>query len=604
MPEQLIITTELDGKRFYYSFIAGAQRIFEHYQVINKINVFPVPDGDTGTNLASTLRSIVDTVVPSDNLKKTAVALADAALVGARGNSGIIFAQFLYGFSNELPDRNTLTVEEFAETIKKAVRYAYEAIANPVEGTMISVMRDWAEYIYSLKDKFSDFNTLIVQSYQKALDALMDTPKKLEILAKSHVVDAGAKGFVLFLEGMIDFFKDGKLKKIAKARNITKIKEFEELPHDDSEITYRYCTEALITLNDENPENKNKLKDAIARYGDSLVIAGSPRKLRIHIHTDVPAELFDTIRGFGSTLYKKVDDMVMQRDIVHHRKWNIGLVTDSTCDLPQEIIEEYQIQVVPLTIHFKNDFYLDRLTITPEQFYRRMGELDYNPTTAQPSYKDFTNRYEYLASHYDATIGIHISEKMSGTYSNSRKAAHAIAERHNARISVHSSNKLTAGLGLQVLRAAEAIRDGVPYDELNKLIPQWVDKSYLLVTAPTLKYMVRGGRVSAMKGFLGKVLGVQPIVIVNKEGKTELFGKPRSTKQAMQMVIKESASIMDGHKIWGYAIAHADNQEGADWYAREMEAITGMKPKFVQPASPVLGAHVGPGVVGLAILLD
>ena len=137
--------SELDGKRFYYSFIAGAQKIFEHYQGINKINVFPVADGDTGTNLASTMRSIIDTTIPTKNIKVTADALADAALVGARGNSGIIFAQFLYGFSNEITGEKNLTIEDFAEIIKKAVRYAYEAIANPVEGTMISVMREWAE---------------------------------------------------------------------------------------------------------------------------------------------------------------------------------------------------------------------------------------------------------------------------------------------------------------------------------------------------------------------------------------------------------------------------------------------------------------------------
>ena len=153
---------ELDGKRFYYSFLAGAQKIFDHYQGLNKINVFPVADGDTGTNLASTMRSIIDTSIPTQNIKVTADALADAALIGARGNSGIIFAQFLYGFSNEIEDEKNLTVESFAEIVKKAVVYAYEAIANPVEGTMISVMRDWADYIYVLKDQIKDFNQLIL----------------------------------------------------------------------------------------------------------------------------------------------------------------------------------------------------------------------------------------------------------------------------------------------------------------------------------------------------------------------------------------------------------------------------------------------------------
>ena len=270
-----IDTSVLDGKRFYYSFIAGAQRIFEQYQGINKINVFPVADGDTGTNLASTMRTIIDSVIPTNNSKVTAVALADAALVGARGNSGIIFAQFLYGFSNEIKNENNLSISDFAEIIKKAVKYAYEAIANPVEGTMITVMREWAEYVYSIKDKFHDFNKLIADSYAIANQSLIDTPKKLEVLAKSHVVDAGAKGFVLFLEGMIDFFKHGELKQLARARNVSKIKDFDTSSYDHGgEITHRYCTEALISFEKESPNNTSILSKVIAPYGDSMVVAG------------------------------------------------------------------------------------------------------------------------------------------------------------------------------------------------------------------------------------------------------------------------------------------------------------------------------------------
>lgn len=595
---------ELDGKRFYYSFLAGAQKIFDHYQGLNKINVFPVADGDTGTNLASTMRSIIDTSIPTNNIKATAVALADAALVGARGNSGIIFAQFLYGFSNEIENEKNLTVDSFAEIIKKAVVYAYEAIANPVEGTMISVMRDWADYIYILKDQIKDFNQLIIASYSKATEALQDTPKKLEILRKNNVVDAGAKGFVFFLEGMIDFFNHGQLKKLALARNITKIKDFDEVIHDELELTFRYCTEALIGFEKDDKENKTRLKETISKYGDSLVIAGSPKKLRIHIHTDEPAELFSSIKDHGNITYKKVDDMQMQSDIVHHRKWNTAIVTDSTCDLPTEILEKYQIHVVPLTIHFEKDFYLDSLTLTPEKFYELLEESKTNPTTSQPTYKDFTNKYNYLSSHYNNIIGIHISEKMSGTFSNSRKAGYAVSEREKADLTVFSSNKTTVSLGLMVLRTAIEIEEGKSYQEVVDKIPLWVSKSNLLVSAPSLNYMIRGGRVSAVKGFLGKLMGVQPLVRVGAEGKAELFGKPTSTKQSLKMVIDETAKFIDGHKLWGYAIAHANNEEAAQYYATEMEQITGQKPKFISPASPVIGAHVGPGVSGLAVLLE
>ena len=544
--------SELDGKRFYYSFIAGAQKIFEHYQVINKINVFPVADGDTGTNLASTMRSIIDTSIPTKNIKVTADALADAALVGARGNSGIIFAQFLYGFSNEIQGEKNLSIEDFAEIIKKAVKYAYEAIANPVEGTMISVMREWAEYVYTIKDKFEDFNLLIADSYQTATESLKDTPKKLEVLAKANVVDAGAKGFVLFLEGMLDFFKHGELKQLAKTRNVSKVKEFEDVVHDhEVKLTFRYCTEALIGFDNESPNNKSILSKVIAPYGDSLVVAGSPKKLRLHIHTDEPAKLFSEIKDLGNISFKKVDDMLMQSDIVHNRKYKTALVTDSTCDLPQEVIEKYQIHVVPLSIHFEKDFYLDSVTITPDEFYSLMVSSKHSPTTSQPTYKDFTNKYNYLASHYEDILGIHLSEKMSGTFSNSRKAAHAVAERQNIDIAVFSSNKLTSALGLMVLRAAEAIESGRSLEDLKSDVEEWKNKTHLLVTSQTLKYMIRSGRVSAVKGLIGKLMGVQPIVLVNKEGKSETFGKPTSTKAAMKIVIEKICKDNGWKKRWG-----------------------------------------------------
>lgn len=597
--------SELDGKRFYYSFIAGAQKIFDHYGNLNKINVFPVADGDTGTNLASTMRSIIDTAIPTDNIKVTADALADAALVGARGNSGIIFAQFLYGFSNEIKGEKNLTIEAFAEVVNKAVKYAYEAIANPVEGTMITVMREWAEHVYTVKDKFDDFNELIAKSHETALQSLKDTPKKLEVLAKAHVVDAGAKGFVLFLEGMIEFFNHGELKKLAIARNVSKVKDFEDVIHDDdTEITHRYCTEALISFEEEEPSNKKKMKSLIENCGDSLVVAGSPKKLRIHIHTDDPANMFSKIKNVGNITYKKVDDMVMQSDIVHHRKWKTAIITDSTCDLPQEFIEKYQIHVVPLTVHFEKDFYLDSVTIRPEKFYDMMATSDVRATTSQPTYKDFTNKYNYLSSHYDNIIGLHISKNLSGTFSNSSKSAHAVAERQNKDIAVFNSNKLTCALGLQVMRLAEAIEGGMSFEEAKTKMATWSDSTHLLVSSETLKYMIRSGRVSMVKGFLGKLMRVQPIVKVNQEGKTETFGKPTSTKQAMKMVIDETVKLIDGKKLWGYAISHANNPEDAAWYAQEMEAITGQKPKFINSASPVLGAHVGPGVVALGFMSE
>jgi len=591
----------LDGRSLYYAFLAGAQRVFENQGLINKINVFPVADADTGTNLASMMRSIVDSPIPTNNIKVTATALAEAALVGARGNSGIIFAQFLYGFSNEIENEEQFTVENFGRSISKAVAYAYEAIANPVEGTMISVIREWAEFINKMKGLIDDFVELLIKAFQIAKESLVATTKQLEVLAKANVVDAGAKGFVLFLEGMIDFFKNRHaIRKISMAANEITSMETESFSHED--ITFRYCCEALVSLDNHPRENKESIRKAIEHLGDSLVVAGSDKKLRFHIHADDPIALFDIVGKRSSITYQKVDDMVMQNEVAHSRKWPIALLTDSTSDLPQELIEKYQIQVVPLSLHAGSSHFLDNTTISSEKFYELLDTSPEYPTTAQPSYKDFINRYSFLGTHYDSTIGIHISRHFSGTFSNSERAAKAVSEQSGKRISVLSSNRVSSALGLIVLRIAEAIEQGCSHDEIISRIPEWNLKSRLLVSAKTVKYLVKSGRLSYSKGVMGKMLGVKPIITMTDEGKGDTFGKTFSEAGSMKRVMKEIESLHEQSAFWGYAISHIRNETVANWYAEKLEALTGQKPRFINDCSPVLGVNGGPGTVVVSVM--
>lgn len=590
---------EINGKQLYHSFISGAHRIFENQSILNKINVFPVADADTGTNLASTMRSIIDISIPNENLKISAVSIADAALTGARGNSGIIFAQFLYGFSNELKAKETITVEDFAESMRNAVRYAYEAIANPVEGTILSVIKDWADHLYNLKDNLDDFIQMLIDAFIKATESLNATSVRMKELTQTDVVDAGAKGFVVFLEGMLEFFKTGK-QVSAEALNADHVVEEDVIVGHDV-ITYRYCSEALLT--GENL-NKEDIKKALEGFGDSMVVAGSPQKTRIHIHTDTPWLLFVELGKLGNIASQKVDDMIMQHRIASSPKEKIALATDSSCDLPSEIIEKYQIQVVPLSIHFGETFYLDGITMKPEQFNKMLDTSLVYPSTSQPAYKEFYNRYNYLSTHFESIIAINISNQLSGTWQNSLNAATKVGEHTGKRIDVVNSKLTSVALGLLLVRAAKSLEEGMTHDEVLEGLQDWIDKSKVLVTANTLKYMVKSGRVSNTKGLIGKLMNLKPVITVNKEGKTEAFGKAFTIKQSMKLVLKDIETFIEGKKVWGYAIAHASNEKTALWYAEKMEALTGKKPEYIQNASPALVANVGLGVVDVAVLLD
>jgi DegV family protein with EDD domain len=589
---------EMDGRRLYYTFIAGARKVIEHQVELNKINVFPVNDGDTGTNLASTIRAVIDSLHPDRSYKITADRIAETSLINARGNSGIIFAQFLYGMSMETGNFGTVNIAQFAESIKNSIRYIYDAISNPVEGTMLTVIREWADYIYENRYRITDFNQMFLASTEILNRSLVETKSKLAVLSKANVVDAGARGFVLFIEGIIEFITHRNIKELIQARAETALFEkIEEIVPQN--VEFRYCTEALIK---ECRSENRQILDILNRYGDSIVVAGSNRMKRLHVHTNDPAELFKELRSTGTIAFQKADDMIRQSDVVYNRKWKIAIVTDSTCDLSKELIDNYQINMLPINISFGENHYLDKITILPQQFYSMLEESEIHPKSSQVNEKAFTNIYSHLASHYDSIIAIHLSDKLSGTYGSSIKAAGAISREFGKPVSVLNSRSLSGALGLIVLRAAKAIEEGKTHDEVVKLTEEWINKARILVSVKNLDYLIRGGRLSHTKGFFAKILNVNPIVSVDETGKAIVFDKTLNQRATMDKVISYVKRHVKESRVWNYVVLHANNQQAADWYSEQMEALTSLKPVSVVNISPVIGANVGVGAAAVAFM--
>jgi len=598
--DALLPVNEMDGRRLYYTFIAGARKVIEHQVELNKINVFPVNDGDTGTNLASTIRAVVDSIHPHRSYKVTADLIAETTLVNARGNSGIIFAQFLYGMSTETGNFKTITIKQFAESIKNSVRYIYEAVANPVEGTMLTVIKDWANYIYENRNIITDFNQLFISSVDVLNKSLLATKSKLAVLAKANVVDAGARGFVLFVEGIIDFIANRNLKDLIQVKAETAL--FEKIEESIPEkVDFRYCTEALIKNN--SVDNKSLLQ-LLEKYGNSIVVAGSDKMKRIHLHTNNPAELFNDLRNTGTLAFQKADDMIRQSEVVYNRKWKIALVTDSTCDLEQDIIDNYQINMLPININFGENHYLDKITILPEQFYTLLKENKDYPKSSQVNEKSFTNLYSHLASHYDSIIAIHLSDRLSGTFNSSQKAAKAISEELNKPISVINSKNLSGALGLVVLRTAKAIEAGYSHDQVVNMAEKWTKNVRIFVSVKSMKYLVRGGRVSFVRGLIARILNICPIVSIDESGKAFVFDKAFNQRSNMEKVMGYITKISKEKTIWNYIVLHANNTDAAQWYSEKMETLTNKKPASIVNISPIIGANAGIGAASVALLFD
>ena len=587
----------LDGKRLYYAFLAGGRAVIRDRHYLNKINVFPVPDSDTGNNLATTMRAIAERARAFRSAEHTLGSIADAALVGARGNSGIIFAQFVYGLSQEARNEVRLSPPRFAELVRRAVQYARQCIVDPVEGTMITLLHDWAEAIYEQRLKMKDFVELLSYSLHIAEKSLQETPEKLEVLAKAGVVDAGAKGFFDFLEGVVAFVRKGDIKDLIET-------ETEPLPAPSdihwsrSSVTKRYCAEALIT--GENLDLA-AIRAAVQAAGESAIVAGSRSKVRLHVHTDTPAELFAKVGTFGTIAEIKADDMLRQYEAAHQRRSPIALVTDSACDLPREILDEHQVHVVPFSLSFGDSLFLDKVTIAPEEFYRLLKTSHVVPKSAQPSLGAVRSFFEFLDGHYDRILVVSISDGLTGFYRQVLSVRETLGLE---KLRAVNSRQISAGEGLIVLRAAEAVRAGLGADEIADRAEEWAAKTRLWVDIRTLKYMVRGGRVSPLKGLVARLLNIKPIITLNAEGKAAAAGKSFSRRHNMKKIVgiirKESA----GRKVWNYAVVHAQNPYRALHYAEELGPVLGKKPAYIMDISPVIGVHNGIGAIGVCLMYE
>lgn len=592
--------THINGHMLYTAFAAGSRKILAHQQYMNRINVFPVPDGDTGTNLAATVRHILEETRPQKSLKQTADAMASAALDGARGNSGIILAQFLYGFSQKVRDHQ-INVKRFSAAVNRAFQYAIKAIERPVEGTIITVMRDWTRKVDSLKESREDFIQVITESLKTATRSLKQTPDKLKVLRQHKVVDAGAQGFVYFLEGIIDAIKTRSPRGLLRAvRRGAAPAEIVDAKHGGPP-RFRYCTEAILHGKALDLE---RIRGSIKDFGDSLVIAGSPEKLRMHIHTSNPADVFAALMPFGNITRQKADDMEMQHQVMNHRKADIALVTDSVCDLPLETMREMQVHMVPINLHFGETGFLDKITMTPAYFYDHADQAPTFPTTSQPSHREFENIYRFLASHYHSIVSIHMSGKLSGTWQNSRLAAEKITRETGRRISVIDSRQLSGSLGLIVYRAADAIIHGAGHDEILRLVDAWSRRTRILVSVKTMDFMVRGGRVSPLKGWLARQLNLKPIISLDREGKSVLFDKAFSQKGNMRKVMRHLRDQLNRGPLWNYVMLHAGNPRDASWFAGLIKGETGRPPLYTMDISPVVGANAGRGAVAVALMTD
>lgn len=322
--------TELTAEDFKAMVAIGADRLSENAEYVNSLNVFPVPDGDTGTNMNLSFTSGAERVrlSDSDRIDQLGSDLAKGLLMGARGNSGVILSQLFRGFSKAMEGKATVNTKEFADAFSHGVETAYKAVMKPVEGTILTVARESAKAGVKKAEQTDDIIELMAAIVKYSQSALEKTPDLLPVLKEVGVVDSGGQGLVYIYEGFLESLTGEKVltseRSVSKA-DVTEIahqENFHNVSHSiaTADIKYGYCTEIMVKLGEgetvTDEFDYETFRNHLNGLGDSLLVVADDEIVKVHVHTEYPGEVMNYGQKFGSLMKIKVDNMRLQHDAV------------------------------------------------------------------------------------------------------------------------------------------------------------------------------------------------------------------------------------------------------------------------------------------------
>ncbi|NCF62612.1 MAG: DegV family EDD domain-containing protein [Gammaproteobacteria bacterium] len=579
----------LDAPRLLRALSAGIAHLFQRREYLNRINVFPVPDGDTGTNMAFTFKTILDATAtsPDERVDELMDHVADAALDGARGNSGAIMAQFFHGFREAVAGRSLLHSKDLADAALAGADAAWTAMSHPVPGTLPTVLEDFSrELTRRAAGGVDDIQALLSYGLDRARASLANTPNQLAVLKQAGVVDAGGQGFVDLLEGIWSYIESGQTDEA-----VTDLTTGETAVLQEFEVgEHRYCTECVL-------EGRDIDRDAVmarmeALDSSSLVVAGGKKRVRVHIHVNNPAEVFLACEEFGVIKQQKADDMERQHGLLDHAG-KVAIVTDSGGDIPADEVERLGIHVVPVRLSFGDREYLDGVTLDSEAFYQLLSESAEAPLTSQPPAQDFSRVYSLLTSHGYSVISVGLSQELSGTTGAAIQAADRLG-RDDIRIV--DSLSVTAGQGLLAMVAAEAAIEGLSMGDIESVLKELIPPTQVFGIADDLSFAVKGGRVPSWVKRVADFLHLNPVLTANTQGKMGLGGFHTGTGANPAKLARTALRKMKPETMYRVLVAHANNPEGAiETRQQILRQHARIHSCHVTEAGPAMGVHLGPG---------
>lgn len=302
----------IDGKRFRDMFVSGANNLQNHKDLVDKLNVFPVPDGDTGTNMSLTISYAIKELskVQNDDITDIGKALSKGSLMGARGNSGVILSQIIRGIAKSIEGKESLNVVDLANALKNGSDTAYKAVIKPIEGTILTVVRESGEYAVKVANPNMDMIEFLELVVKKANESLNKTPELLKALKEAGVVDSGGKGLVLIYEGMLSSLKGSNIESVEGGTS-SNVEVNVEQNISSEDIKFQYCTEFIL---ESDKIDDLAVREMYMKFGDSLAVVGDEGVIKVHVHTNDPGLAIQEALKYGQLLTIKIENMKLQHE--------------------------------------------------------------------------------------------------------------------------------------------------------------------------------------------------------------------------------------------------------------------------------------------------
>lgn len=346
---------KIDGIHFYNMVVNASNKLEEQKAFVNSLNVFPVPDGDTGTNMSMTFRAAVTEIenISSKSIGEVSKRLAKGALMGARGNSGVILSQVFRGIAKGLEDKTEVDVLEFANALLEGSKAAYKAVMRPTEGTILTIIRAAGES--AVRSTASNITALMEEVCQESEIMLNKTPEMLPVLKKAKVVDAGGMGLLIILKGMFEALKFDIKAEISNASSSTNEAFNAAQILGEQNIEFGYCTEFFVLGKDINVDN---FRNELNPHGDSMIVVGTDDAVKVHIHTNDPGLVLSKAVKLGELSKIKIDNMREQHRHVLYDENTINKEAAKNRDMEEAAVEakKYAFISVAMGEGIKNIF--------------------------------------------------------------------------------------------------------------------------------------------------------------------------------------------------------------------------------------------------------